>query len=193
LSLKELADARLISVASAARLMRRRRWRRQPGNDGHIRVFVPAGEQEPKTDARTDDRADVRPEVRAERWPDIIADISEVIGPLQDAIGVLEAQLSEANSRAAKAEQAVAGERVRADVLRDRLEALQAELRQAQDAAAALRQARKAARAARGRLRRAWAARRGREGVMIGLAISVAVVVVIAVLVIVERSSTGKD
>ena len=185
MTLKELADARRISVASAARLMRRRRWRRQPGNDGHIRVLVPAGEQEPKADDRPDRRPDVTTEGRPDVLADIRADVMEVIRPLQNAIAVLEAQLTEANARAVRAEQAVAGERVRADVLRDKLESLQAELRkaeetavrltdaeeaakraigEAEEAAQALDQIRRAeeARKARGRLRRAWDGWRGR-------------------------------
>jgi hypothetical protein len=187
MSLKELAASRRISVPSAARLMRRRKWRRQPGNDGHIRVWVPAGEQEPKADDRADDRVDVPPEARADSIPDIRADaladirsgVMEIIRPLQDAIAVLEVQLTEANARAGRAEQAVTDERVRADVLRDKLEALQSELRQAQDSAEtraidaeqaariatdALRALRQAddARTGRGRLRRAWDGWRGR-------------------------------
>jgi hypothetical protein len=50
---------------------------------------------------------------------------------------VLEAQLTEANARAGRAEQAVADERVRADVLRDKLEALRDELRKGKEAAEA--------------------------------------------------------
>ena len=118
MTLKELAEARQISVASAARLMRRRKCDvSRPGNDGHIRVLVPADEQEPKVDARPDVVADIR------------ADVMEVIRPLQDAIAALRLQLDEANARALWAEQAVAGERAHADVLRDRIEALQGELR----------------------------------------------------------------
>jgi len=143
MTLKELAASRRISVPSAARLMRRRKWRRQPGNDGHIRVWVPTGEQEPKAD----DRADIRPDVSADSSSDVIADIRadaladvhasimEFVRPLQDAIAVLEVQLTEANTRAARAEQAVTNERVRADVLRDRLETLQSELAAAQESA----------------------------------------------------------
>jgi hypothetical protein len=179
MSLKELASSRRISVASAARLMRRRHWRRQPGNDGHIRVWVPAGEQAPKADVRADDRMDVTAETRPDALPDIRSGVMEVIRPLQDAIAVLETQLSEANARAIRAEQSVATERVRADDLRDKLEALQSELRQAQDSADtrardaeqaakiatdALRASRQAeeARKGRGRLRRAWDGWRGR-------------------------------
>jgi hypothetical protein len=42
MTLAELARARGTSKASAARLVRRHKWRRQPGNDGHVRVLVPA-------------------------------------------------------------------------------------------------------------------------------------------------------
>jgi hypothetical protein len=161
LSLKELADARQISVASAARLMRRRRWRRQPGNDGHIRVWVPVGEDEPKAEVRADDRTDVQAEDRPDILADIRAGIAEVIKPLQDAIAVLEAQLTEANGRADRAD-------IRADALRDRLAALQDELQQAQQAARTTRERledmkrAEAGRQARGRLRRAWDGWRGR-------------------------------
>jgi hypothetical protein len=75
MTLAELATSRRISVASAARLMRRRRWRRQPGNDGHIRVWVPIGEQEPKAE----DRPDARPDVLA----GLRAGVMEVVRPLQ--------------------------------------------------------------------------------------------------------------
>lgn len=40
----ELADVRGISVPSAERLVRRRRWARQAGNDGVVRVNVPLTE-----------------------------------------------------------------------------------------------------------------------------------------------------
>src|SRR5690242_12778545 len=43
MSKAELAAARGISLASADRLVRRRKWRRQKGNDGRVRVLVPAG------------------------------------------------------------------------------------------------------------------------------------------------------
>jgi hypothetical protein len=38
----ELARARRISIASVDRLIRRKGWRRQPGNDGRVRVLVPS-------------------------------------------------------------------------------------------------------------------------------------------------------
>jgi hypothetical protein len=141
--------------------MRRRRWRRQPGNDGHIRVWVPAGEQEPKAEAWRDDRTDSHPDTLA----DLRSGVMEVIRPLQDAIAVLEAQLTEANARAVRADD-------RADVLRQQLdaarteathaaartEAAEEEARKAQDAAEALRQRERAwwGQGRWARLRAAW-------------------------------------
>jgi hypothetical protein len=46
----ELAEARGISKASAARLVMRRKWTRRRGNDGGARVAVPVGEDQPKHD-----------------------------------------------------------------------------------------------------------------------------------------------
>lgn len=52
MTLAQLADARGISKASATRMVRRHKWRRQPGNDGLVRVLVPPGQAErPPADA----------------------------------------------------------------------------------------------------------------------------------------------
>jgi hypothetical protein len=51
----ELARVRRITVASADRLIRRQGWRRQPGNDGRVRVLVPSDWQVPE---RASDRTD---------------------------------------------------------------------------------------------------------------------------------------
>jgi hypothetical protein len=44
----ELGQSRGISLASAKRLANRRHWHRQPGNDGTVRIAVPAGAEEPQ-------------------------------------------------------------------------------------------------------------------------------------------------
>jgi hypothetical protein len=49
----ELAAARGISRASAARLVRRRKWRRQTDNQGAVRILVPAEDNE-RVDALSD-------------------------------------------------------------------------------------------------------------------------------------------
>jgi hypothetical protein len=55
----ELAHVRGISIASATRLIRRQGWRRQPGNDGRVRVLVPEDWMHPRhDDPRDDDAAD---------------------------------------------------------------------------------------------------------------------------------------
>ena len=51
----ELAQARRIDIASATRLIRRQGWRRQPGNDGRVRVLVPADWMHPRHDDPRDD------------------------------------------------------------------------------------------------------------------------------------------
>jgi len=143
LNYAELAEMRGITRKAAIRLTQRHHWRRQPGNDGATRVFVPsdiASRQTPR-DGGTRDDFQVK------------------------ALAILEAALMEANkradqaeARAGQAEATVAGERQRADALRDRLAASEAEARAAQDRAAALQLADEA-RKARGlvaRLRAAW-------------------------------------
>jgi hypothetical protein len=170
----ELGQSRGISTASATRLAFRRKWRRQVGNDKIARVAVPAGEDKPASDVTRDDRDDIRGGVRG--------DILHLLSALEGAISIagerkqadaativaLREQLTgtaderdRERVRADRADQALAGERLRADGLRDRLEATNAELRAAQEATEALRQA-EHARKARGRLRRAWDGWRGR-------------------------------
>jgi hypothetical protein len=39
---REIAAVRRISIASADRLIRRHGWRKQPGNDGRVRTYVPS-------------------------------------------------------------------------------------------------------------------------------------------------------
>jgi hypothetical protein len=169
LSFPELARLRGINLTSAFRLARRHSWRRQKGNDGKLRVLVPAVDRAIDLDKDKD---------KGGREPDkgqdngltqtvaaIRSGVLEVVQPLQAAIVVLEAQLTEANTRAARAESEVSSERVRADTLRDRLEATEARAKEAEQAARiatdALNGARRAEEARKGRqrwarLRAAW-------------------------------------
>src|ERR1700712_3511056 len=58
----ELAEARGISKASAARLVRRTKWRRQADNHGRVRILVPfdaISEAENRPDDRKDDLVEV--------------------------------------------------------------------------------------------------------------------------------------
>jgi hypothetical protein len=152
MSYRELADARGISIASAARLVLRRRWPRQPGNDGSTRVAVPLSEIEPSARHQTDDGPSSAPVTP----PDIYPDIGRLVSGLEAAVAALTVRAETADRRADQAEAradaeraradqtaaarlaaearadrtdaALVGERARADALRDRIEALQARL-----------------------------------------------------------------
>ena len=166
----ELAAVRGIDLASASRLIRRRGWRRQPGNDGRIRVLVPVDFLASPTDGPSNgpmdspaDEATPAPPVPADVQTDAApapSDIEADIKALRHDLTVLfEQKMTAAEARAERAEAALAGERSRADVLRERLDTLTGELREAQETASALRQTGEVARRARGllaRLRAAW-------------------------------------
>ena len=101
----ELADMRRISVASAERLVRRRRWERISGNDGVVRVSVPLTEAR-KTPPRTK-----RVSVSGRRTspPD-----NDVVRTLETAVSVLSAQLAHERSHTDR-------ERTRADLAEARI------------------------------------------------------------------------
>jgi hypothetical protein len=100
MTLAELAAARRISKASAARLVRRRKWRRQADNEGRVRVLVPSVAM-----SEADDR------------PDIRAGEITVISALTEAVMTLREQLTAAHGRAERLEAERDGERRRADGL----------------------------------------------------------------------------
>jgi hypothetical protein len=132
----ELADVRGISAASAERLVRRRRWSRQAGNDGVVRVLVPLTEAQGRRKSaparvrisEPDNRADVRmsPLISA---PDIPPDVRT----LESALETLREQLAKANqwaevehARADRGEQRVVDKDIVIDHLRGRLDQLMA-------------------------------------------------------------------
>jgi hypothetical protein len=81
----ELAEARGISKASAARLIRRHKWRRQADNQQRVRVLVPFDAiSEP--DIRPDIRQDIREDIQEDDRPDI-ADVSRIVTAFESAIG----------------------------------------------------------------------------------------------------------
>jgi hypothetical protein len=110
----ELGQARGISAKSAERLVRRRHWPRQVGNDGIARVMVPLGEDAPAEHVAprhhggypgmtAPQDSDGHPPVTAPR------DIEEVVREaIRDAVTPLTAQLE-------RAEQRLDDERARAD------------------------------------------------------------------------------
>lgn len=108
LSYTELASERGISRASAIRMVRRHRWRRQTGNDGEARVFVPSR-------ALPDDIPRVMPEGDGTgQTPDMPPGALSV---LEEALAALRERAEVAEARAERAERAVANERERIDRL----------------------------------------------------------------------------
>ena len=92
----EIAESRRISVSSAERLVRRRVWRRQVGNDGIVRVLVPLDDA---ANRRQRPESDVRTVVRTE--PDEIPQYPDVRGTiriLEAAVRTLGEQLEFANT-----------------------------------------------------------------------------------------------
>jgi hypothetical protein len=123
MTLVELAEARGISKASAARLVRRHRWRRQTDNTGRVRA-----------------PGSIRCNRAIGRSAASPVDMSAIVSTLEAAIITLRDQLEVANARADRADAALTGERARADALRDRLEAAEDTARVAREAADAPRQ-----------------------------------------------------
>jgi hypothetical protein len=93
----ELAAVRGISAASAERLVRRRRWPRQVGNDGIVPVLVPLVEaRNRKEGAASEIVADVR--TSALTSPLISApDDPRTVRTLESAVETLREQLVKAN------------------------------------------------------------------------------------------------
>jgi hypothetical protein len=165
----ELAAVRGISALSAERLVRRRHWPRQTGNDGVVRVLVPLTEARkvggkhrvsspghppltstpPAPDIRGVIREVIR-EIAGAAPPDVRDDIREDdredIRALESAIEALREQLRIANELAANAGRQLEVERQLVEDGRKRLDELQTVLadalaaqRIAADEAAALR------------------------------------------------------
>jgi dsDNA-specific endonuclease/ATPase MutS2 len=158
MSYAELGQVRGISTASATRLAFRRKWRRQSGNDGTVRVAVPIDEAKPQKarEDKDDDRAD----------------ITRAVTALETAVSTLRDQFEHERGRAERAEQAREAERTRADRAEEeqtRLETVleteqtarasaEAVAAEARDEVSKLRQAEqdRRARGLLGRLRGAW-------------------------------------
>ena len=85
LSYGELGQARGISTASAIRLAFRRKWRRQDGNDGAVRVAVPVDEANPQKEVTDSDGDGVG------------RDIGQVVGLLETAAAMLRERGEEAD------------------------------------------------------------------------------------------------
>jgi hypothetical protein len=98
MTVAELAESRGISKASAARLVRRKPWRRMKDNRGVTRIYVPIGEELPQerpADALADIRTDALPDVQA-----IVSAKDETIANLREHVADLRTALGKAESRA---------------------------------------------------------------------------------------------
>jgi hypothetical protein len=126
-TLRELAELRGISQHSAARLVRRHRWRRQTDNQGHVRALVPVETLGRPTDKPT-------------------ATDSPAAGPVAALVDLLRQQIENATGRADRTEAALTTERVRSDALRDQLAAAEQSAEQARAKADAAVQAAEALR-----------------------------------------------
>lgn len=134
LTYAELAAVRGISRASAERLVRRKRWPRQVGNDGVVRVTISPDETAPDKTGNGADRHPGHPP------PDIIPDssdsatpaIPDIMGVIREVVRPLTAQLERERERIDRAERKI-----------DKLEVALADARAAEqiaaDEAAALR------------------------------------------------------
>jgi hypothetical protein len=164
----QLADARGISRRAAIRLTQRHRWRRQKGNDGFARVWVPDDMTTPRGDDTATADADADDDTATDRatpfhaqalaaLEDALAALRAAkdseIATLRDVVEGLRSTVSRAEHRAAHAEQRATD----AEAARDQA---RAEATDAARAADDLRQ-REAAWWRQGRLRRVLAAWRG--------------------------------
>jgi hypothetical protein len=174
----ELGVARGISTASATRLVFRRRWRRQVGNKGVVKVAVPAAEAKPQKDADSDDGDDIRGDVRDDIGDDDRGDVRgsvthdvrvnfpQFVSLLSASLAVIRDHLERERARGdqtAAQLAAVEARAVAAELRADRAEtrAAAAEVRAAQvEAVAAADQAADRARRTRGTVRRLLAALR---------------------------------
>ncbi len=134
LSYAELAEVRSMTVPSAIRYVRKKKWPKQPANDGTIRVLVPPG----ALDARKP-RPVAAPEgVRAASLPEALSDRSGTIKALEAALAAVKEHLEREKAGADHARrtlelgsQIAAEERAHAAAERARLEK-QIEVLQAQ-------------------------------------------------------------
>ena len=119
----ELARARGITLGSADRLIRKQRWRRQPGNDGKVRALIPPGWENP--DPRGEPTDDPTDDPRAVGMSSLAAG---ALTALEDAVSALREQLERAEAGRVEERQRADRAEARADDLRAQIDVLNAEL-----------------------------------------------------------------
>jgi membrane protein involved in colicin uptake len=155
MSFADLAASRGISKDSAQRLVRRRGWRRQPDNQGRVRVLVPPHAlEEPVSN-------DLDPTSAPDRHSDKAPDMSRMIAAVEGAVSALRERAEVAEQRADRAEAEARSQRERADQAERRADAasLRAEQAEQRATAAEIAQAEAEADVAQGREAREMAER----------------------------------
>jgi hypothetical protein len=110
----EIAAARGISPESAVRLVRRKHWQKQAGNDGTVRVLVPAAETTPASERTPGGRPGGQPgrqpggQPLQDILPAILGAIREVVRPLSEQIEAANRRADRERERADQAERRLA-------------------------------------------------------------------------------------
>lgn len=132
LTYDEIAAVRGTQRVGAIRWVQRHKWRRQPGNDGLVRVLVPPNALTPTTPPRRSTPT-VTPDSAA-AFTSAVAAIKEAhageVAALREHLTARAEQAEQgreaADARADRAEATLSAERARADELRQRIDALTA-------------------------------------------------------------------
>jgi hypothetical protein len=119
MSYAELAEARRTTVSSAIRLVTRRGWRRQADNQGIMRALVPPKWSEPAPGK------DLDPGGRLHRT---IEELEGSVAELHERAETAEREARTERDRAERAELARRAEYSRGEYLRDKIDALRADL-----------------------------------------------------------------
>jgi hypothetical protein len=149
MSYTELGQLRGTSAATARRMANRKRWRKQAGNDGTVRVAVPVNVSLTRETPRETERETAR-----DMLPQAVAALETAVTSLTDQLAKAESRATAATTRAEQAEgerDRVAGELAQAVERRTAAETEARVLREAENARQQL-----------GRWRRAWRGWRGR-------------------------------
>jgi hypothetical protein len=160
----QLAEARQIGRRAAVRLAQRHRLRRQPGNDGSVRVWVPADmaasspfRPHPPATPATPDDADADDTPAADATPFH----AQALAALEDALRLADARADAALALANKLTAALADAGVRTEWLATERDAMRERAAFAQAAVERAQEQAKAAQARVDELRQAEEARKG--------------------------------